>query len=262
MPGRVKPRVTPAPATEEPAPGELSREADEASAAGLSEATAELVGWVGRAGRGRSDPLVLPSPRSVLAAALGVPEAVLEQMGDAEVASALTRLRSLVDQCLRLTDHATLDELTGAMRRGVGLAALQREMARTLRLAGKGLAVIFLDVDGLKKVNDTEGHSAGDRLLRDTVATLRERLRSYDLIVRYGGDEFLCVLTDSTTADAARTAAALCQHVKARTGGSVSAGVAVFEPGESVESLVGRADAALYDARREQGHPSGSSRDQ
>ena len=65
-----------------------------------------------------------------------------------------------------------------------------------LSFGGTGIVVIFLDVDGLKHVNDTEGHASGDRLLVDTVATIRKRVRSYDLVIRYGGDEFVCALLE------------------------------------------------------------------
>jgi diguanylate cyclase (GGDEF)-like protein len=112
------------------------------------------------------------------------------------------------------------------------------------------LAVIFIDVDGLKAVNDRDGHAAGDARLRATVAALRERLRSYDLVIRYGGDEFLCVLTDSGSAQAERTAAELRQQVEERTGGTISAGVAELCASDSVDALVERADAALYAGRR------------
>ena len=186
----------------------------------------------------------------MLAAALGVPDAALTRMRDEDVTRAVDRLRALVDQCARLASQVTVDELTEALRRGAGMAALQREIDRTRRLPGKGLAVIFIDVDGLKAVNDREGHAAGDERLRVTVAAMRERLRSYDLIIRYGGDEFVCVLTDSGTADAERTAATLRAHVAERTGGTISAGVAALEPEDSVDALIQRADAALYAGRR------------
>jgi diguanylate cyclase (GGDEF)-like protein len=233
---------------------ELSRAALAAALPDLTEAaTADLVGWVSDGQMHSRSPLALPRARRVLAAALGVPDSALSRMREEDVRRAVDRLRTLADQCRRLAGQVTVDELTGALRRGAGLAALQREMDRTRRVPGKGLAVIFIDVDGLKEVNDREGHAAGDERLRATVAALRERLRSYDLVVRYGGDEFVCVLTDSGAAEAERTAASLRDQVLARTGGTISAGIAEVAPGDSVDALVERADAALYAGRRARG---------
>jgi diguanylate cyclase (GGDEF)-like protein len=227
----------------------LSREEMAAFLPDLSEVTADLVGWASDSARARR-PLSAARARRVLAAALAVPEAGLAGVGDEDVTRAVQRLRALVDHCNNLAGQVSVDELTGALRRGSGLAALQREIDRSRRVPGKGLVVIFIDVDGLKAVNDRDGHAAGDERLRGTVAALRERLRSYDLIVRYGGDEFLCVLTDSATAQAERTAAGLCDHVTRNTGGTISVGIAELAPGDSVDALVERADAALYAGRR------------
>ena len=231
-------------------PDELSREALAAALPDITDVTADLVGWASASHAHERAGLTLPAARRVLAAALGVPDAALTRMRDEDVTRAVDRLRALVDQCARLASQVTVDELTGALRRGAGMAALQREIDRSRRLPGKGLVVVFIDVDGLKAVNDQAGHAAGDERLRATVAALRERLRSYDLVIRYGGDEFICVLTDSSAADAARTAANLGAHVETVTGGTISIGIAELAPGDSVDALVERADAALYAGRR------------
>ncbi len=228
---------------------ELSREALAAALPDISDASADLVGWASASAHERAG-LSLPRARRVLAAALDVPDDALLRMRDEDVARAVDRLRALVEQCARLASQVTVDELTGALRRGAGMAALQREVDRARRVPGKGLVVIFIDVDGLKAVNDRDGHAAGDELLRNTVAAMRERLRSYDLIIRYGGDEFICVLTDSSTADAERTAASLREHVGKDAGGTISIGLAELAAGDSVDVLVERADAALYAGRR------------
>ncbi|MDQ6856430.1 MAG: GGDEF domain-containing protein [Candidatus Dormibacteraeota bacterium] len=229
---------------------ELSREALAAALPDISDVTADLVGWASATQAHERAGLSLPRARRVLAAALGVPDAALTRMRDEDVARAVDRLRALVDQCARLAGQVTVDELTETLRRGAGMAALQREIDRSRRLPGKGLAVIFVDVDGLKAVNDRDGHAAGDERLRTTAVAMRERLRSYDLVIRYGGDEFVCVLTDSGAADAERTAATLRAHVAERTGGTISVGIASLEPDDSVDVLVQRADTALYAGRR------------
>lgn len=228
---------------------ELSREALAAALPDISDVTADLVGWATESPQGRA-PLAPPRARRVLSAALGMPDDALARVRDEDVARAVDRLRALVDQCTRLSGQVTVDELTGALRRGAGLAALQREIDRTRRFAGKGLAVVFIDVDGLKAVNDRDGHAAGDERLRQTVSALRARLRSYDLIIRYGGDEFLCVLTDTGMAEARRTATSLREHVARASGGTISVGLAELTPGDSVDAIVQRADAELYAGRR------------
>lgn len=245
-----KPQAPAAPSDSTADADALGREALAAVLPELSDATADLVGWVGDSARSRK-PLSAARARRVLGAALGIAEPGLARVRDEDVAVAVDRLRALVDQCTHLAGQVTVDELTGALRRGAGLAALQREIDRNHRTPGKGLVVIFIDVDGLKAVNDRHGHAAGDERLRETVAALRDRLRSYDLIVRYGGDEFLCVLTDSGASEAQVTAASLREQVHQRTGSTISVGIAELTAGDTVGGLVDRADIALYAGRRD-----------
>ena len=112
------------------------------------------------------------------------------------------------------------------------------------------LAVAFIDVDRLKVVNDSQGHAAGDRLLRHVAHALKSRLRPYDLVIRYGGDEFLCVmdgLDAATATDRLATINVALRGLAAEA--SVSVGIADLRPGESAGDLVRRADEALYQAR-------------
>jgi diguanylate cyclase (GGDEF)-like protein len=141
------------------------------------------------------------------------------------------------------------DDLTGAMGRGVGLAQLGREIYRAGR-HGSELAVAFLDLDGLRVVNNRDGHIAGDRLLRLLVERLLSNMRPYDLVVRMGGDEFLCVMPDAD-ADTARARVALvaADSWDATPTPSFSAGVAAVQRGDTSEALVGRADADLRSRR-------------
>jgi diguanylate cyclase (GGDEF)-like protein len=145
--------------------------------------------------------------------------------------------------------HAHVDELTGSYRRGVGTLALQHEIDRARR-SGGGLVLAFVDVDGLKEVNDREGHAAGDQLLIDVVETIRAKLRSYDPVVRYGGDEFLCALSN-VDIDSARERFAGIQLAlgEAREGCSISVGLAELRSDDTLEDLTARGDAALYEAR-------------
>ena len=215
-----------------------------------SDPPVDLVGWATGHRLDAEEPVGAALARELLSTALGVPPAQLEGLTDSEVAMALERLRELVRQIHRLSAAAAVDDLTGALRRGAGLQAMTREMARFRRFGGKGVAVVFIDVDGLKAINDSEGHAAGDALLADVVAALRDRLRAYDLVIRWGGDEFVCVLPDATREEAERTVAEIEQHVRDRTSGrTVSTGLAALEVGDTADTLVARADGALY-ARR------------
>lgn len=145
---------------------------------------------------------------------------------------------------------AALDELTGALGRRFGLESVSRELERAVR-TGNSLVLAFIDVDNLKGVNDMRGHLAGDRLLHLVASTLRAHVRSYDVIVRYGGDEFLCAMPQITRGAARqrmeKTAAALTAADEAH---SVSFGIALVEPADGLEELVGRADEDLLRSRR------------
>lgn len=188
--------------------------------------------------------------RESLAAAIGVAPEGLSRLGYQQIVTALVRLRMLSARISELEARAAADDLTCAMRRGAGIAALTQEMARARRM-GVSVIVAFVDVDGLKAVNDGDGHSAGDRVLRIVAETLRHAVRSYDLVIRYGGDEFVCVLFGADITGARRMLADIAPEVRRATGGvGVSVGVAELQPDDDVDSLLGRADAALYASRR------------
>lgn len=128
---------------------------------------------------------------------------------------------------------------------------LKREIARAKR-EGESMALAFVDVDGLKRTNDSLGHAAGDQLLRETAYSIRAHLRSYDLIVRYGGDEFLCALVGVTREEAAERFALVNADLTATRQASVTVGLAEFEAEDAVEDLIARADEAMYRERRQQ----------
>lgn len=144
---------------------------------------------------------------------------------------------------------SSVDGLTGVYVRGAGVVELGRDVARAKR-AAQPLVLAFVDVDGLKAVNDSRGHAAGDRVLLEVSRTLEAHLRSYDLIIRYGGDEFVCALAGVTVTDAAvrfgdvnMALAAGREHV------SVTVGLAELRSDDTVDDLVARADTALYENR-------------
>jgi diguanylate cyclase (GGDEF)-like protein len=140
---------------------------------------------------------------------------------------------------------AGTDELTGARRRGVGLEELEREIQRARR-TGTSLVAVFVDVDNLKAVNDKRGHRAGDELLREVVGGVKRQLRPYDLVIRLGGDEFLCVLPGVSIEQARARFAELNAELEA---GSVSVGFSELHDHETRPELIEHADRDLLTVR-------------
>src|ERR1700674_4886055 len=151
----------------------------------------------------------------------------------------------------KLREEAAFDELTGVLRRAAGISVLDREVARARRQKVP-LTVAFLDVDGLKEANDKRGHKAGDELLRGLSTILRGSLRAQDLVLRYGGDEFVCALPD-TVADAGRAKLSWIQTEAQSKGIGFSVGGAQLERSDDVVSLLGRADAEMYAVKARRG---------
>ena len=145
--------------------------------------------------------------------------------------------------------RAHLDALTGAFRREMGRLALRNEIERARRSDGK-FVIAFIDVDGLKGVNDRDGHAAGDRILRTLAATMRANLRSYDPIVRFGGDEFICGISSIDPGEVQHRIGVIDQSLRNATGVGITAGLATLTSNESLEELTERADAALIEAKR------------
>ena len=157
-------------------------------------------------------------------------------------------LTSLTTEGLfKLREQAAFDDLTGVLRRAAGIAATEREIARARRQKSP-LTVAFVDIDGLKQANDAGGHAAGDALLKSLAAALKVGLRGQDLVLRYGGDEFVCVLPD-TPINAGADKMRQIQADAGQAGFGFSMGLAELVRSDDVVSLLGRADAELYDAK-------------
>ena len=139
---------------------------------------------------------------------------------------------------------AHLDELTGVYRREMGRLALSHEIDRARRSDGR-FVLAFVDVDDLKVVNDRDGHAAGDRVLQIVVREIRSRLRSFDPIIRYGGDEFVCGLGGTDRAEAARRFDTIAAAIQADAQVGISVGMAALTGDETPNQLIERADAAM-----------------
>ena len=165
------------------------------------------------------------------------------QAADDREAAASDRIISARERAI-----SSIDELTGAHRRDAGTLELERELARAKR-TGQSLVLAFIDVDGLKERNDLLGHAAGDQLLRSTVNSLCTQLRSYDLIVRFGGDEFVCALFDMSVSEAATRFQAINADLAGTSNGSITVGLTELRADDTLEGLIARADEALYSER-------------
>jgi len=129
----------------------------------------------------------------------------------------------------------------------MGDLVLSNEIARARRADGR-FVIGFVDVDGLKLVNDREGHPAGDRTLRTVVGTIRSCLRSFDPIVRYGGDEFVCGLSGTDVEEVRRRFDAIERMLLVESVG-ISVGLAALQDGETREQVIARADSTLLEAK-------------
>ncbi len=159
-----------------------------------------------------------------------------------------------------LQRQSITDDLTGLYNRRFVRRTLLLETDRSSRY-GLPLAVLMLDVDHFKQVNDSWGHPAGDRVLQSIADTIREQLRRTDIVARYGGEEFLAVLTNTSALDARRAADRILRSVaEARHDAddgrtfSVTCSIGLAELDESIQdwnTLVKLADQALYEAKND-----------
>jgi diguanylate cyclase (GGDEF)-like protein len=145
--------------------------------------------------------------------------------------------------------RSQFDDLTGAFRRGIGEVMVGHEIERARRDGGR-LQVAFIDVDDLKGINDTIGHAAGDSALRCVYAGFRVRLRPYDPIIRWGGDEFVCVMPGTDADDArGRIEATRADLARLDPRVFVSFGLVGLRTDDTVTTLIERADQALFETR-------------
>lgn len=198
----------------------------------------------GRPADGEAAPAARPTPSDPMRLA-------------AEVARLEAELAAMRARIAELEAHAESDPLTAVMNR----RGFERELTRAaayLQRYGGNAALVYLDLDGFKQVNDRFGHAAGDAVLVAVAATLVAAVRASDLVARIGGDEFAVLLWNLTPEDARNKSLVLERAVaetSVRRGGrrlavGATAGVAEFLADRDIAGLLARADAAMYARKR------------
>jgi diguanylate cyclase (GGDEF)-like protein len=150
----------------------------------------------------------------------------------------------------KLAELSVTDDLTALANRRLLRQRLAEETMRSAR-SGRPFALLMIDLDHFKEVNDQHGHQVGDSVLRQCASTLKECLRGSDLVARYGGEEF-CILLPETSARGARLVAERLRQAVAQLSApvpTISVGVAMSEPASSADDLIRHADEALYRAK-------------
>jgi diguanylate cyclase (GGDEF)-like protein len=192
---------------------------------------------------------------------LGLGAAGSHRAEDEHTLELFCRNVAMVFENVRLFQSATYDGLTGLPRREVVLERLEEEVKRSVR-HHRALSVVMLDLDEFKSVNDRHGHLTGDAVLRAVAETIRGRLRSTDTIGRYGGEEFIAILPETSMEQALELAEDLrlaveridfCTERGERIQTRISAGVSTITSPvnpSTGEDLISAADSALYRAKR------------
>ncbi|MDR1424888.1 MAG: GGDEF domain-containing protein, partial [Azoarcus sp.] len=173
----------------------------------------------------------------------------------AEAERRISELQDELDKASRLVRH---DQLTGTFNRR-GLDETYENEAARARRRRTPLCLALLDIDNFKKLNDSFGHDAGDAALIHFVSVIRETLRPQDTLARFGGEEFIILLPDTSTEKANAVLVRLqreltkrifCAPTSERLLITFSAGIAQIMPGERPEAAIVRADEAMYAAKR------------
>jgi diguanylate cyclase (GGDEF)-like protein/PAS domain S-box-containing protein len=187
---------------------------------------------------------------------------VLSEQGELEayevIAEDVTRQRELEDHLRR---QAASDSLTGLANYRHLVDVLDGEIKRSNRTS-REFAMLFLDLDGLKQINDRYGHMIGSQALCRLADVLCSYCRAIDTPARFGGDEFAVVLPETNAREAHQVARRICESVASDTNGpklSVSVGIAVYpQDGDTIEKLLREADSALYLMKKQRSLPPAS----
>jgi diguanylate cyclase (GGDEF)-like protein len=181
------------------------------------------------------------------------------EAADGERVAMLAEIGALRARVTELEALADTDTLTPLANRRAFLRRVDYAIRQTVR-HGIPAAVAFIDLDGLKPLNDAHGHAAGDAMLCHIALRLAEGVRATDMVARISGDEFAVLLDHATEADAARRMAAIAdglaaeplRHADAALPVRLSWGVAAIRGDDSVDGVIARADAAMYAAKAAQ----------
>ena len=166
----------------------------------------------------------------------------------------LLESRELENNLAVFKEKSRLDGLTNIFNQATFMELLHDEIKR-VQILGCPLALLILDIDDFKKVNDTYGHPTGDKVLQGMSAMLKSSLRRNDIVARYGGEEFAVLLSNESLDQAV----VIADKVRSNLAGmdiqgvpriTVSIGCSLYSPGESAETFFKRADEALYEAKR------------
>lgn len=199
------------------------------------------------------------------ASIMDIPEGELTPKVHAAIMNLMAEVESLRDELKRsrsrverLEQLANQDSLTPIANRRAFVREMSRIMAFSQRY-GTASSILYFDVDGLKAINDTHGHAAGDAMLMFIANVLMENIRESDMVGRLGGDEFGVLLAQADKQGANEKAASLAQAVAerefiwqgAKLPLSLSYGAYSFKPGEDVSTALANADKAMYDNKRQ-----------
>ncbi len=198
---------------------------------------------------------IMQDTRIIQASSMRSHEELVSTRKQAHIAE--ERVKQLEQELEQVSELVREDQLTGALnRRGLD-DVLDREIKRADRQQTP-VSIVLLDIDNFKQLNDTLGHQTGDQALVHLIQVIKNALRPTDEVARYGGEEFLIILIDTSLEEAMATVIRLQReltknlflHNNNRQLITFSAGVALHTSGEDPESTIGRADKAMYNAKR------------
>jgi len=192
--------------------------------------------------------------QSATSAVVSLPHTIVRDAGMFELLAAEMRIAELEAELTEARAAACTDPLTGALNRRGFDQACAREFSRARR-NGAPLVLVHIDLDDFKRLNDTLGHQAGDQALKCLVSVLHKAMRPSDVLCRFGGEEFVLILPDTTLQAATAVVTRFLRDFSAQAipGASrsmtFSAGVVAARANESPEEAIQRADAATYAAK-------------